>query len=52
MEKDFYKLMNNSNFGYDCRSNTDNCYFSPIYDKLEELMYGKRFQNLSDQSII
>ena len=23
-EKDFYKLMNNSNFGYDCRNNLDN----------------------------
>ena len=21
IEKDFYKLMNNSNFGYDCRNN-------------------------------
>ena len=24
IEKDFYKLMNNSNFGYDCRNNLDN----------------------------
>ena len=24
VEKDFYKLMNNSNFGYDCRNNLDN----------------------------
>ena len=23
-EKDFHKLMNNSNFGYDCRNNLDN----------------------------
>ena len=22
-----YKLMNNSNFGYDCRKNLDNCKF-------------------------
>ena len=27
IEKDFYKLMNNSNFGYDCRNNLDNCKF-------------------------
>ena len=24
VEKDFYKLMNNSNFGYNCRNNADN----------------------------
>ena len=24
IEKDFYKLMNNSRFGYDCRNNLDN----------------------------
>ena len=32
VEKDFYKLMNNSNFGYDCRNNLDNCKFVPIFD--------------------
>ena len=35
VEKDFYKLMNNSNFGYDCRNNLDNCKFVPISDKLK-----------------
>ena len=25
IEKHFYKLMNNSNFGYDCQNNLDNC---------------------------
>ena len=33
IEKDFYKLMNNSNFGYDCRNNLDNCQFVPILKK-------------------
>ena len=42
IEKDSFKLMNNANFGYDCCSNAENCYFSPIYDELEELMYTKR----------
>ena len=32
VEKDFHKLMNNSNFGYDCRNNLDNCKFVPIFD--------------------
>ena len=27
IEKDFFKLMINSNFGYDCRNNLDNCFF-------------------------
>ena len=39
--KDFLELMNKENFGYDCRKNADNCYFSPIYDELEELMKQK-----------
>ena len=34
VEKYFFKLMNNENFGYDCRNNADNCYFSPIYNEL------------------
>ena len=46
VEKDFYKLMNNTNFGYDCCNNANNCYFSPIYDELEELMHAKRYQNV------
>ena len=29
VEKDFFKLMNNSNFGYDCRNNIDSCFFHP-----------------------
>ena len=43
--------MSNANSGYDCRNNADNCYFSPIFDELEELMYTKRYQNIFDQSI-
>ena len=39
IEKDFYKLMNNSNFGYDCRNNLDNCEFVPIFDELKEITY-------------
>ena len=51
VEKNFYELMNNANFSYDCRNNADNCYFSPIYDELEEPMYVKGYQNVFDQSI-
>ena len=31
IEKDFHKLLNNAYFGYDCRSNLDNCKFSNIF---------------------
>ena len=51
VKKDFCKLMNNSNFGYDCRNNVDNCFFQPIYKEIEELSYAKRYQNVFDQQI-
>ena len=41
VEKDFYKLLNNSNFGYDCQNNIDNCSFEPTNDELEEIPYLK-----------
>ena len=41
IEKGFYKLMNNSNFGYHCRNNSDNCKFIPIFDELKELITFK-----------
>ena len=34
--------MNNSNFGYDCRNNLDNCQFVPIYDELNEITFIKK----------
>lgn len=30
VEKDFHKLLNNSNFGIDCRNNIDYCYLEPL----------------------
>ena len=50
IEKDFYKLMNNSNFGYDCRNNLDNCKLVPIFDELKELTYIERY-NIFDPKI-
>lgn len=41
IEKDFYKLMRNANFVYDCCNDTNNCYFQPVYDEIEEISYAK-----------
>ena len=46
IEKDFYKLMNNSNFGYDCRNNLDSCKFVSIFDEFQELTYTNRYHNI------
>ena len=51
IEKDFYKLINNSNFGYDCLSNLDNCQFVPIFDELQEITYLKRYYNYFDSKV-
>lgn len=40
-EKDFYKLMNNSNFGYDCQNNADNCYLTNIGQNRRAFMCQK-----------
>ena len=51
IEKDFYKLMNNSNFGYDCRNNLDNCKFVAIFDEIKEVTYLSRYFNYFEQRI-
>ena len=45
IEKDFYKLMNNANFGFDCRNNANNLKFEPLIDELNELTYIKKYQS-------
>ena len=51
VERNFFKLMNNLNFGFDCRNNANNLFFQPIYDEIEELSYAKKYQNVFDQDI-
>ena len=52
VESDFCKLLNNVNFGYDCRNNLDNCTFEPINDEINELSFIKRYHsNLYDQNL-
>ena len=51
VEKDFYRLMNNSNFGCNCRNNLDNCKFVPIFDEYWELTFISRYYNLFDSKV-
>ena len=52
IESDFCKLLNNANFGYDCRNNLDNCNFEPISDEIRELSFIRRYHNnLFDKEI-
>ena len=46
VEKDFYKLLNNSNFGIDCRNNIGNCYLEPLYDDFSEISCIKKFTTI------
>ena len=42
IEKDFFKLINNSNFGFDCKNNASNVTFEPIIDEINEISYIKK----------
>ena len=46
VEKDFYKLLNNSTFGNDCRNNVENCKLELMYDGVEEISYIKECTNI------
>ena len=46
VEKDFFKLLNNSNFGIDCLNNIDNCILESIYDNLGEISHIKKFTTI------
>ena len=51
IEKDFYKLMNNANFGFDCRNDANNLKFDPLIDEMNEITYIKKYHNLFDPKI-
>ena len=51
IKKDFFKLMNNANFGFDCRNNASNTKFEPVIDKMNQISYIKRYYNLFDKRL-
>ena len=40
------QILNNSNFGNDCRNNVGNCKLDLLYDGLDEISYIKKFTNI------
>ena len=50
IEKKIYELMNNANFDFDCRNNTNNTKFELIIDEIGEITYIKKY-NLFDSQV-
>ena len=51
IEKDFSNLMNNSNFGYDCRNIIDNYKCFPIFDECNEITFINKYHNIFDLKV-
>ena len=47
IEKDFFKLMKNAYFGFDCRNSANNVKFEPIIDEINEITYIKNITAFS-----
>ena len=51
IEKDVFKSMNNSSFGYGYRNILENCQFIAIFDELKEATYLERYYNYFYQKV-
>ena len=51
IEKDFFKLMNNANFGFDCRNNANNVTFESIIDKINKISYINKYYSPFDTKV-
>ena len=46
VEKDFYKLLNNSNFEINHRNNIDSCILELLYDDFSEVSHIKKLTTI------
>ena len=51
IERDFFKLMNNENFGFNCRNTANNAKFELIIDEINKITYIKKYYNLLDNKV-
>ena len=51
VERDFLKLLYNSNFGIDCKNNIDNCILESLDDGFTEISYIKEFTTIFNGDI-
>ena len=51
VERDFFKLLDNSKFGIDCRNNFDNCILESLYDNFAKISYIKFTTIFNDMMI-
>ena len=51
VKKDFYKVMNNSNIGYDYQNNIDNSKFVPIFDEYKGISFINRYHNIFNAKV-
>ena len=51
IKKDFFKLMSNASFGFDCRNNANNVTFEPIRDKINKISYIKKCYSPFDAKV-
>ena len=51
MEQNFFELLNNANFGFDCRNSANNAKFEPIIEEINEITYLKKYYNLFNNKV-
>ena len=51
IKKEFFQLMNNTNFGFDCRNNANSVTFEPIIDEINEISYIKNYYSPFDTNV-
>lgn len=52
VERDFYNVLNNSNFGYDCRDNADNCFLIQYTMRLRNFHMLKNIKTFLIRSLV